>query len=85
MPPFSSEPARNPTPRFTLVSEFAAVDVELNVTGNGPRLLIVDRRSGREIALDPLELASLTLCSHRDLEWLVDPARMAGSREAEER
>ena len=67
--------------RFMLVNEFAAVEVEVDRTGNGPRLKITDRRSGGRVHLDPLELASLTACTRADLEWLVDPARVGRERE----
>ena len=57
-----------------LRSEFAVVSVEIDNQANGPRLLIEDRRTGRTIYLDPLELESLTLCEHRDLATFLNPS-----------
>ena len=54
-----------------LVNEFAAVRVSLDVTGNGPRLLVEDLEGGDQIFLCPLELASFTLATPEDREdWL---------------
>lgn len=58
-----------------LNSEFAAVEIERDDTGNGPRLLIRDARSGQCIYLDPLELAALAWARHEDLMPLIDPSR----------
>jgi hypothetical protein len=62
----------------TLSSEFASVEVELDMEGNGPRLLIRDARSGRCILLDPLELTALTWARHEELRPFLDPARLDG-------
>lgn len=59
-----------------LVSEFAAVEVERDDGGNGPRLKIRDARSGKCIYLDPLELWALAWARHEDLVALLDPARL---------
>ncbi|MGW7824081.1 hypothetical protein ACWGLF_39640 [Streptomyces puniciscabiei] len=64
-----------PWPELLLHSEFAAVAVRVDRSGRGPRLLVEDRRSGRRIHLDPLELASLTWLSHGDLGPFLDPSR----------
>jgi hypothetical protein len=54
-----------------LVNEFAAVRLSLDVTGNGPRLLVEDLESGEQIFLCPLELSSFTLATAEDREeWL---------------
>ena len=58
-----------------LRSEYANVRVELDETGNGPRLLIRDERRGKEIYLDPLELQTLAWCEHDDLAPFLDPNR----------
>jgi hypothetical protein len=60
----------------TLSSEFASVEIELNVEGNGPRLLVRDARSGRRILLDPLELTALAWTRHEELRPFLDPARL---------
>ena len=59
-----------------LVSEFAAVEIELDDRGNGPRLVIRDARSGKCIYLDPLELWALAWARHEDLVGLLDPSRL---------
>jgi hypothetical protein len=54
-----------------LVNEFAAVRLSLDVSGNGPRLLVEDLESGDHIFLCPLELSSFTLATPEDREdWL---------------
>jgi hypothetical protein len=60
----------------TLNSEFASVDIDRDDSGNGPRLLIRDARSGKTILLDPLELASLAWVRHEELRPFLDPARL---------
>lgn len=59
-----------------LTSEFAAVEVDRDDNGNGPRLLIRDLRSGRSVRLDPLELAALASARHDELAPFLDPARL---------
>jgi hypothetical protein len=63
-----------------LASEFAAVEVARDDRGNGPRLMIRDTRSGRSLALDPLELAALACARHEDLTPFLDPARLESER-----
>jgi hypothetical protein len=58
-----------------LISEFAAVEIERDDRGNGPRLMIRESRTGQCIYLDPLELAALALARHEDLLPLIDPSR----------
>jgi hypothetical protein len=54
-----------------LVNEFAAVRVSLDVSANGPRLLVEDLESGEQVFLCPLELASFTQATPEDREdWL---------------
>ena len=54
-----------------LVNEFAAVRVSLDVSGNGPRLLVENLDGGDQVFLCPLELASFTLATPEDREdWL---------------
>lgn len=73
-----SEPVRDGDVRLgnrraltELVNEFAAVAVSLDVSGNGPRLLVEDLESEDRIFLTPLELASLCLATDEDREdWI---------------
>ena len=58
-----------------LTSEFASVEIERDDNGNGPRLKICDRRSGRCVFLDPLELAALAWSRHEELIPFLDPGR----------
>ena len=60
---------------MVLTSEFAAVEVERDDSGNGPRLMIRDLRSGTCVFLDPLGLAALAWLRHEDLLPFLDPAR----------
>ena len=59
-----------------LHSEFASVEIDRDDSGNGPRLLIRDARSGKTIFLAPLELASLAWARHEELLPFLDPARL---------
>ena len=59
-----------------LASEFAAVEVERDDSGNGPRLMIRDLRSGQRVFLDPLELAALAWTRHEELMPFLDPGRL---------
>jgi hypothetical protein len=58
-----------------LSSEFASVEIERDDQGNGPRLKILDLRSGRCVFLDPLELAALAWSRHEELLPFLDPGR----------
>jgi hypothetical protein len=54
-----------------LINEFAAVRVSLDISGNGPRLLVEDLERGEQVFLCPLELASFTQATPEDREdWL---------------
>lgn len=57
-----------------LKNEFAAVSVEQDHSGNGPRLKIRDAHTGKAVFLDPLELESLAWARHEDLAALLDPS-----------
>ena len=59
-----------------LNSEFASVEIDRDDSGNGPRLLIRDARSGKTIFLDPLELAPLAWARHEELLPFLDPVRL---------
>jgi hypothetical protein len=59
-----------------LSSEFAAVEIDRDDRGNGPRLKIRDLRSGQCVFLDPLELASLAWTRHDELVSFLDPGRL---------
>ena len=61
---------------MTLNSEFASVEIDRDDSGNGPRLLIRDARTGKSIFLDPLELAALAWARHEELAPFLDPARL---------
>jgi hypothetical protein len=61
-------------PRFLLRNEFATVEVSLDETANGPRLLIRDLETGRHVHLDALEVESLTRMDHDDFADRVRPA-----------
>ncbi|MFN2459595.1 MAG: hypothetical protein ABR591_02710 [Candidatus Velthaea sp.] len=56
-----------------LRNEFAAVEVLVDESANGPTLLVRDLEHGTEIRLDVLELESLTRLSHEDLAPWVRP------------
>jgi hypothetical protein len=54
-----------------LVNEFAAVKLSLDLSGNGPRLLVEDIETGDQVFLSPLELSSFTQATPEDREdWL---------------
>jgi hypothetical protein len=59
-----------------LSSEFAAVEVDRDDNGNGPRLKIRDLRSGQCVFLDPLELVALARVRHEELTPFLDPGRL---------
>ena len=63
-----------------LTSEFAAVEVDRDDNGNGPRLLIRDLRSGKSVYLDPLELTALAWARHEELAPFLDPGRLEPNR-----
>ncbi len=56
-----------------IANEFAAVQIDLDERGNGPRLRIEDLSTGVHIYLDPLELQSLAWATHRDMTTFARP------------
>ena len=54
-------------------NEFAAVDVRVDSTANGPRLRLEDLRTGRVRYLDPLELETVVSLPDGHLRALLDP------------
>jgi hypothetical protein len=62
-----------PPPRLVLRNEFATVEVLLDETANGPRLLVRDLETGRQVHLDALEMESLTRMNHDDFAERVRP------------
>jgi hypothetical protein len=65
------------TPALELRNEFARVGIAVDTRANGPRLMIVDRRSGQTAYFDPLELEQLAWTRHSELTSFLDPARRA--------
>lgn len=57
-----------------LTSEFASVEVSLDLEGNGPRLRIEDLRTGHVGFLDPLELETLAWLPEGALHQFLDPS-----------
>ena len=55
-------------------SEFAQVNVELDLSGKGPRLRLTDLRTGRVRCLDALELETVIWLPEGHLRLLLDPA-----------
>jgi hypothetical protein len=68
-----------------LVNEFAAVRLSLDISGNGPRLLVEDLEGGEQVFLCPLELASFTLATPEDREEWVRVGNYRGERRPSER
>jgi hypothetical protein len=68
-----------------LVNEFAAVRLSLDVSGNGPRLLVEDLEGGEQVFLCPLELASFTLATPEDREEWVRVGNYRDERRPTER
>lgn len=58
---------------MVLHNEFATVTLSVDMNANGPRLKIVDQRSGEVGFLDPLELECLVWARGNQLEALLDP------------
>ena len=55
-------------------SEFAAVELDVDLQGNGPRLRIEDVKTGRVGYLDALELETLAWLPEGALHSLLDPS-----------
>jgi ketosteroid isomerase-like protein len=60
----------------TVKSEFAAVDLDVDGSGNGPRLRIEDLKTGRVGYLDALELETLAWLPEGALHPLLDPSAL---------
>jgi ketosteroid isomerase-like protein len=60
----------------TVKNEFAAVEVEVDHGGNGPRLRIEDLKTGRVGHLDALELETLAWLPDGALHPLLDPSAL---------
>jgi hypothetical protein len=58
-----------------LENEFASVEVELDLAANGPRLKILDLRTGHVGYLDPFELETLAWLDKDTLTAFFDPSR----------
>lgn len=74
-------PSRDRTPEFRLTSEFAAVRLEVDHTGNGERLCLTDLRSGKSVFLDSVQLEALVWVPHGEIVRLTDPGHAAWGRE----
>lgn len=59
-----------------VTSEFAAVEVEVDQHGNGPRLRIEDLKTGQVGFLDALELETLAWLPEGALHPLLDPSAL---------
>lgn len=57
-----------------VASEFAAVSLSIDTAGNGPRLRIVDLRTGRVGFLDALELETIAWLPEGALHAVLDPS-----------
>lgn len=73
--PDSDLHGNGPVHSFCLENEFGRVRIRLDTAANSPRVEVTDLATGRWIFLDPMELATLAWCSHRDFVALVDPSR----------
>ena len=65
---------RPPEPVGVVANEFASVSVSIDHAGNGPRLRLVDERTGRVGYLDALELETLAWLPDGALHGLLDPS-----------
>ena len=65
-----------PEPVGVVANEFASVEVAVDHTGNGPRLRLVDLRTGRVGYLDALELETLAWLPDGGLHRLLDPSHV---------
>jgi hypothetical protein len=62
------------SPVGEVVSEFAAVSLSIDESGNGPRLRIEDLRTGQVGYLDALELETLAWLPEGGMHGLLDPS-----------
>ena len=65
-----------------LESEFAAVEVSVDVLGHDPRLRVRDLRNGNEVLLDAFALSSLAGAHWRTFEELANPASASWGTES---
>ncbi len=65
-------------PLAELTSEFAAVALSIDRSGNGPRLRIEDLTTGHVGFLDAIELEALARLPEADRHRLLDPSRRDG-------
>ena len=56
-----------------IANEFAAVDIQVDNEGKGPRLRIEDLSTGVHIYLDPIELQALAWATHKDMAMFARP------------
>lgn len=75
-------PPPNDAAQMQLTSEFASVQLSLDVSGNGPRLRLEDLQSGMTVLLDPVQLESLVWLPRADLVRLADPGRRPWGQES---
>lgn len=68
--------------RLSVENEFANVEVSLDRQGNGPRLKVVDRKTGGAAFLDALQLESLVWATAAQMNMLLDPGARDGHEEA---
>ena len=65
-----------------LISEFAAVAIDVDHAANGPRLRIVDLlRGGRTVYLDPMNLEALVWLDAEELSQWSAPDRVLSAIE----
>ena len=62
--------------RWVLRNEFAGVMVAKDEGANGPRLIIRDLHTGREVYLDPLELEAITRIPYESYATWLDPDQL---------
>ena len=70
---FSDASSASPLSPLVVANEFARVSVTVDHRANGPRLLVTDLETGRDICLDPLELEGLTRLTHEAIAQMVAP------------
>lgn len=65
-------------------SEFAEIGVSVDMTANGPRLRLEDRRTGRVRFLDALELETIVWLPDGHLQRLLDPSAFRWREDADQ-
>ena len=79
-----AEPTETEQPLGVVHSEFAQVAVSVNDDGNGPRLKLVDLKTGQERYLDALELETVVWLRQGFLWQILDPSADRWREDAEE-